>query len=53
MKGGVVKVKRTSLEVPSDLWLRWKIRAAQENVSMKDLFIRVLADYLNRKEVKK
>jgi hypothetical protein len=48
----VVKVKRTSLEVPSDLWLRWKVQAAKEGVSMRDLVVRLLTAYLDRKEGK-
>ena len=46
----MVKVKRTSLEVPSDLWLRWKVQAAKEGVSMRDLVVRLLTSYLERKE---
>lgn len=46
----LVKVKRTSLELPADLWLRWKVQAAREGVSMRDLVIRLLTSYLERKE---
>lgn len=49
----VVKLKRTSLEVPVDLWFRWKMQAAREGVSMRDLFIRELTRYLDRKEAKR
>ena len=48
----MVKVKRTSLEVPADLWLRWKVQAAREGVSMRDLVVRLLTSYLGRKEVR-
>lgn len=47
------KVKRTSLEVPADLWLRWKVQAATEGVSMRDLVVRLLMSYLERKGVKR
>jgi hypothetical protein len=46
------KIKRTSLEIPEDLWLRWKVQAAREGVSMRDLVIRELTRHLDRKGVK-
>jgi hypothetical protein len=46
-------IKRMSLEIPSALWLRWKVQAAKEGVSMKDLVVRLLNTYLDRKEGKK
>ena len=42
-----------SLEISPDLWLRWKIQAARESVSMKDLVVRLLTNYLDRREAKK
>jgi hypothetical protein len=45
-----MRIKRTSLEVPEALWLRWKIRAAKEGVSMKDLVLRALTRYLGRQQ---
>jgi hypothetical protein len=41
-----------SLEIPAELWLRWKVQAAREGVSMKDLVVRLLTAYLDRKGVK-
>ena len=34
------RIKRTSLEIPEDFWLRWKVQAAREGVSMRDLLLR-------------
>ena len=48
-----MQIKRMSLEIPADLWLRWKVQAAKEGVSMKDLAVRLLSAYLDRKEGKK
>jgi hypothetical protein len=44
------KIKRTSLEVPEGLWFRWKVQAAREQISMRDLILRELSRYLDRKE---
>jgi hypothetical protein len=49
----LLKIKRMSLEIPFPLWLRWKVQAAREGLSMKDLVVRLLAAYLDRKEAKK
>jgi hypothetical protein len=46
------KIKRTSLEVPEELWFRWKVQAAREGISMRDLILRELARYLDRKGAK-
>jgi hypothetical protein len=51
--GDPLQIKRMSLEIPTDLWLRWKVQAAKEGVSMKDLVVRLLSAYLDRKEGKK
>lgn len=54
MKRGMAQpVKRTSLEVPGDLWFRWKVQSAREGVSMRDLILRELTRYLDKKEARK
>lgn len=39
-------LKKTSLELPLDLWKRAKVRAAQEEADLREVIIRSLEAYL-------
>ena len=43
---GVVNIR----DFPEELHRAAKVRAAQEGVSMKDIIIRAVTEYLNKKE---
>ena len=45
-----MKVKRVSVAVTERLWLAWKIAAAREGVSMKELAVREIERHLGKKE---
>jgi hypothetical protein len=41
--------RKTSIELPRDLWRRVRVRAAEEEVSLKELLARALEAYLKTK----
>ena len=45
-----MKVKRVSVEVDTSFWLRWKVAAARQGISMKALAVRELEKHLSKEK---
>jgi len=44
-----VEIKPLQLKIRKDLWLKWKIRAAQEETTMSEIAERLITEYLKKK----
>jgi hypothetical protein len=46
--GEGVKTMRTSIEIPEELWIAAKVRAAHEKANLQDVIAAALREYLKK-----